>query len=216
MAKNNQHVTEQYITGKGELVGYISVITPSTKFNPEGKYSANILLDKKEGKALADKIKEVRTQQFKTYGKGTKVTDITQCIPYTTVDEETGEEIPDKEGRYILKAAEKAYIENGKINKKLRVINAKKQDVKNVKVGEGTIARLGVILSGYTVAGKTGVSVKLGMVQIIKLVEYSSSGFSLDGFDEEDGYDGVGEEFTEELTSTPAGEEEEDEEDFGF
>lgn len=216
MAKNNS-VTEKYVTGKGELVGFISIITPSTAFNnKEGKYSASILLDKKEGKALADKIREVRTEQYKKYGKGTKVAEITQCVPYTTVDEETGEEIPDKEGRYILKTSAKAYIENGVPRVKPRVINAKKQGVKNVKIGAGTIARLGVTLSGYSVAGKTGVSVKLGIVQIIELVEYTSGGFSADAFDIEEGYDGVGEEFEPELTSDTTEEDDESEEDFGY
>lgn len=215
MTKNNQHVTEQYITGKGELVGYIALIEPSTKFNKDGIYTSYILLDKVEGEKLTKKMKDIRTEQFKKYGKGSKVAELS-CKPYEIVNPETGEATPDKEGRYILTAKANAYIKDGKPTFRPRIINAKKQNVKNVKVGEGTIARLGVTLSGYTVAGKTGVSVKLGMVQIIKLVEYSSCGFSLDGFDEEDGYDGVGEEFTEELTSTPASEEEEDEEDFGY
>ena len=93
------------------------------------------------------------------------------------------------------------------------MINAKKQPITgNISIGEGTIARLGVTLSGYSVAGKTGVSVKLGLVQIINLVEYSASGFNLDEFDEEDGFDGVGDEFTDEPVETSDVEEDDDEE----
>ena len=72
MAKAEK-ITEKYVTGKGELVGFVAICTPSTKFDKEGTYSANILLPKEEGEKLAAKIKEVRTQQFKTYGKGTKI-----------------------------------------------------------------------------------------------------------------------------------------------
>lgn len=200
MANNKQHITEKYVTGKGELTGFISVIKPSTKFNKNGVYTANILLNKEEGKQLEEKIKAVRTEQFKAYGKGTKVAEL-PIKPYEIIDEETGEASPDSQGRYILKTSQSAYIENGKVGKKIPIYNAKKQPVKNVSIGEGTIARLGVVLSGYSVAGKTGVSVKLGMMQIINLVEFSSAGFSADLLDEEEGFDGVGTEFEEE---TPA------------
>ena len=203
MANNKEHVTGQYVTGKGELTGFIALTKPSTKFNKKGIYSTYILLDKKDGESLTARLKEIRTEQFKKYGKGTKVADLV-CKPYEIVDPETGEATPDKKGRYILTAKENAYIENGKIGRRVKIINAKKQEVKNVNIGEGTIARLGLNLSGYSVAGKTGVSVKLGLVQIIDLVEYTSGGFSTDLFDEEEGFDGVGEDFTDEVETTPA------------
>ena len=205
MANNKEHVTDKYVTGKGELTGFIALTKPSTKFNKQGVFTTNILLSKEEGEALVEKLKTIRTEQFKKYGKGTKAAEITKCKPYTTVNEETGEEIPDPQGRYVLNANASAYIENGKIGKRIKIINAKKQEVKNINIGEGTIARLGLNLSGYSVAGKTGVSVKLGMVQIINLVEYQNGGFSLDAFDEEEGFDGIGEDFkddTDTLTDT--------------
>lgn len=215
MADNKKHITEKYVTGKGELTGFIALTKPSTKFNKNGVYTANILLDKEEGEKLVEKIKAVRTEQFKTYGKGTKVADI-PCKPYEIVNEETGEATPDPQGRYILKANASAYIENGKIGKRVKIINAKLQEVKDINVGEGTIAKLGIMLSGYSVAGKTGVSVKLGMVQIIQLVEYSGGGFSTDMFEEEEGFDGVGEDFKDDTVTPPAlaDEESEEEEDF--
>ena len=209
MAK--EHVTDKYVTGKGELTGFIALTKPSTKFNKKGTYSVNILLDSKEGKEAEAKFKDVRTEQFKQYGKGTKVADL-PIKPYEIVNEETGEATPDPQGRYILKTNASAYIENGKIGKRINIINAKKQPVKNISIGEGTIARLGVVLSGYTVAGKTGVSAKLGMVQIINLVEYSGGGFSADEFDEEEGFDGVGEDFKEEIITPEESEASEDEE----
>ena len=67
-------------------------------------------------------------------------------------------------------------------------------------------------------AGKTGVAAKLGMVQIIEVVEYSGGGFSADAFDEEEGFDGVGDEFTEDTIDVSDSEnvetEEDDEADF--
>lgn len=215
MASNKEHVVKKYVTGKGELTGFISVIKPSTRFDKEGVYRAEILLPKKEGEELATLIKEIRTEQFQKYGKKTKLADLTKCVPYTTQDENTGEEIPDPQGRYILKTNAKAFIENGKPKYKPQIYNAKKQPITgNISIGEGTIARLGVTLSGYSVAGKTGVSVKLGLVQIIDLVEYSGGGFNLDELEEEEGFDGVGTEFTEEVNEevTEAAEGEDEEE----
>ena len=212
MANNKEHITEKYVTGKGELTGFIALTKPSTKFNKQGIFSTYILLDKKDGEALVNKMKEVRTEQFKKYGKGTKVAEL-QCKPYEIVNEETGEATPDPKGRYILTAKANAYTENGKISYRPQIINAKKQPVKNISIGEGTIARLGVTLSGYSVAGKTGVSIKLGMVQIIDLVEYTGGGFSTDMFDEEEGFEGIGEEFDDSpIVTEDSPEEEEDEE----
>lgn len=202
MAKEKKSVSEKYTTGKGTLTGFISLFEPSTKFNKEGVYQAHLLLSKDEGEKLASKIKEIRTQQFKQFGKGTKVVEITQCVPYTTVNDETGEEVGDAEGRYILKTKASAFIKDGKITQKIPVLDAKLKPVTGVKVGEGTIARLGVELAGYSVAGKTGVSVKLKLVQIINLVEYSGGATAESfGLTQEDGFD-FEESDVEEITTT--------------
>ena len=42
MANNKEHVTEKYVTGKGELTGFIALIKPSTKFNKKGVYTARL------------------------------------------------------------------------------------------------------------------------------------------------------------------------------
>lgn len=212
MANNKEHVTEKVVTGKVELTGFISLIKPSTKFNKQGIYSTYALLNAKEGKELEQKMKDIRTEQFKKFGKGTKLAEL-QCKPYMIQDENTGEETPDPQGRYILTAKANAYIENGKPKYRPQLYNAKKQPITgNIAIGEGTTARLGITLSGYSVAGKTGVSVKLGLVQIIDLVEYSGGGFDLNELDEEEGFDGVGTEFEIEETTEAAIEEENEEE----
>lgn len=190
MAKEKKSVSEKYTTEKGTLTGFINLFEPSTKFNKDGVYQAHLLLSKEEGEKLASKIKEIRTQQFKKFGKGTKVVEITQCVPYTTVNDETGEEIEDAEGRYILKSKASAFIKDGKITQKILVLDAKLKPVTGVRIGEGTVAKLGVELVGYSVAGKTGVSVKLKLVQIINLVEYSGGATAESfGLTQEDGFD---------------------------
>ncbi len=215
MAKQRVSVIDKYTTGKGELVGFIGIITPSTKFNKDGVYSANILISKAEGEKVAAKIKEIRTQQYKTYGKGSAVQDMTKCIPFVEVEKnEEGEivkETPDKDGRYILKTSAKAFIENGKPRVKIPVFDSKQNPVRNVRIGEGTTAKLALSLEGYTVAGKTGVSVKLKAVQIIDLIEYGTGNAESYGFGEEDGFE-TSEDVTE--SGTEAEDETDEEADF--
>lgn len=190
MAKEKKSVSKKYTTGRGILTGFISLFEPSTKFNKDGVYQAHLLVSKEEGEKIAAEIKDVRTQQFKQFGKGTKVAELTQCVPYTIPNEETGEEIEDAEGRYVLKAKASAFIKDGKVTQRIPVLDAKLKPVKGVKVGEGTVAKLGVELVGYSVAGKTGVSVKLRLVQIIDLVEYTGGATAeAFGLTEEDGFD---------------------------
>lgn len=216
MAKEKKSVSKKYTTKKGTLTGFISIFEPSTKFNKDGTYQAHLLIDRAEGEELAALIKEIRTEQYKTYGKGTKVADITQCVPYTIANDETGEEIEDSEGRYVLKTKAGAFIKEGKVTNKIPVYDAKLKPIKNVKVGEGTVAKLGVELSGYSVAGKTGVSVKLKLVQIIDLVEYSGGATAeAFGLTEEDGFE-FDEDAVEETTVAEGTSEDGEEEELDF
>lgn len=210
MAKEKKSVVRKYTSPKGTLVGFISIFEPSTKFNKDGVYQAHILLSKEDGEKLAAEIKEVRTEQFKTYGKSTKVAELTQCVPYTKTNDE-GEEIPDAEGRYVFKTKASAFIKDGKPTAVIPVLDAKLKPIKGIRVGEGTVAKLCVDLSGYSVAGKTGVSAKLRLVQIIDLVEYVG-GATADayGLTEEDGFDF--EEDDEDVTTEDASEDGEEEE----
>ena len=180
------------ITPKCELTGFCSIFEPSTKFNKKGVYTANVILDKEQAQKIYNTIKEVRTIQFKEFKKGKNdvVSDITAVKPLTKVDEKTGEEIPDKDGRYILKANASAGIEEDKIGFKVAVFDAKGNPVNNCRLGAGSTVRLKLNLSGYSVAGKVGVSVKLAAVQIIDLVEYQvTAANAFEGFEVEEGYE---------------------------
>lgn len=212
-----ESVSKKLVTGKGELTGFISLFKPSTKFDKDGVYQAHIILPKEEGERIASEIKAIRTEQFKTYGKGTKVADLTQCVPLTIVDDETGEETPDAEGRYVLKTKAKAFVKEGKPTAFVKVMDAKLRPLTNVSIGAGTIAKLGVTLDGYCIAGKTGVSVKLKMVQIINLVEYAGGGNPEEfGFTAEEGFEGSEENYAPVAEATVEVEDEsiEGEEDF--
>lgn len=185
MADNR--IKEDYVSGKGVLTGYIAIFKPSTKFNEKGVYSLNILLDEKEGKALTAKVKEIAKEQFKAYGKGKKISEITCIKPFATVNEE-GEEVSDPENRYILKTSAKAWIEDGVPSNKILVVDASKKPIKNLNIGQGTIAKVFVSLEGYTTPKETNVTVVLKAVQIINFVEKTGVTIDMTGFEVEDGF----------------------------
>ena len=152
MAKNK--AVKKITTPVGTLVGFISVLEPSTKFNPEGVYRAELLLPAAQGEDIANTILEVRTEQYKQYGAGSAVQPLTRCVPYTTINPATGEVVPDPEGRYILKTTAKAFVENGVAQNKIGVFDAACKPLKGIKIGEGTKAKLSISLEGYTVTIK--------------------------------------------------------------
>lgn len=192
--KGKTAVFAELVTPKGKITGFSAIFIPSTTFNKEGTYSATIILSKAEGEKLLAQIKSVQIEEFKNFkkGKNDKCTEITAIKKLTTVDEETGQEIDDEEGKYVLKASAKAKITDGKPTNKIAVFDGKGHPVKTCKLGEGSIVRLKLNLVGYNVGGKVGVSVRLVAVQIVKLVEYvgKANGASFDGFEvEDDGYE---------------------------
>ncbi|MCD7779630.1 MAG: DUF2815 family protein [Candidatus Gastranaerophilales bacterium] len=182
IGKKSVYLKKDLITPKGEITGFSCIFKPSTKFVKTGKYSVSILLSKEDGEKLLEIAQEVRKEQFKNF-KGKKLAEIKSIKPYTKLNEETGEETPDSEGRYILSAGLKA--ERGKV----AVFDAKGKPVsKALNIGEGTTVKLKLGVSGYTVA-ETGVSFTLKAVQIIDFVEYVSSSVSFEGFEAEEGFD---------------------------
>lgn len=207
-----EKATMNYTTGKVTVTGFAAVSKPSIKFNKNGLYQINVILSKDEGETLTQKLLELRKNQFKQYGKGMPVKDI-QCLkPLVTVDNETGEEIPDSEGRYLLKTKAKAWVENGVPQNKILVVDAKRKPIKYISIGEGSIVKLFISFEGYSTAALgTSVTTNLKAVQVINLVEYGGTSISATGFTDEEGFKFDAEETKE---YEPATEEEASEEDF--
>ena len=194
------------ITPKGELTGFSAIFEPSIKFNKKGVFNANIILSKENGEYLSEIIKEVQKTQFKEFKeKGSKLTEITAIKPLSVINDETGEETFDEEGRFILKAKNSARIENGIKGFQVAVFDSKLKPVKKINLGEGSIVRLKLDIAGYTVAGKVGVSVRLVAVQIIEFVPYTGLMKAAEGFDVEDeGFDVEDEDIAAEKESETA------------
>ena len=187
-----ESITEKLTTSIGEVEGYVCVPEPSTKFNTEGEYSINILVSEKEAKALIKKIEAIIERQYERYRKNSKKVEITAVKPYVKVEkDENGriiKETPDSEGRYIIKAKNKAYIKNGVVGQKIPIFDSKLNPINGVKFGAGSKVRLGLTLEGYSTNLGTGVSVKLRMVQVLEMASFG--GYKADDFfTETEGYE---------------------------
>lgn len=213
MAK--ERISKNYTTGKGILTGFISLFKPSTKFNKNGTYSASIILDKNEGEQIVKMAKEIAKEQFKTYGNKKAITELTFIKPLTTVNDE-GEQLPDPDGRYIMKTSAKAWIEDGKPTYKIAVVDSKMKPVKNLNVGQGSTARLFVTIEGYTTPKETNVMAVLKAAQLINVVEFGGVNIDEAGFGIEDGFEYGEDEINVEETVKEAETEEDEpaEEDF--
>jgi len=195
MAKGKkQCAVKKRITLKKVVVtGYTAIDKPSTTFNPEGTYVLTVLMDSKEAKKLQKEIKEMIKKQEADYGG--MLQDFTRIsIPYVRVikDKDTGkitEKIEDPEGRAGFRLDTRAYIKDGKPGKVIGIFDAKGKPVKGINPNQGSVINAVVDLEGYTAVGKTGISVKLAGIQIIKLEEFNGApSFDKLGFSEEDGY----------------------------
>ena len=200
------------VTPSGEVTGYSRIFEPSTKFNKSGIYSLDILLSKEDGEEVFKAVKLVQREQITNFRKKEQIQPIQSIAPYTTQNDD-GEDIPDPEGRYLLKTRAKANIQDSKIMNKIGVFDAKGRPVKQVNMGAGSIVKLKLDIAGYTVAGKLGVSVRLLAVQILKLVEYQSQANSFAGFGAEEGFE-YKEQAAEEEKAAETETEPDEEEDF--
>lgn len=193
------------ITPKGVLTGFNAIFEPSVKFNKEGAYNANIILSKEDGEAILATVKAVQKEQFKNFKqKNDKLAEIKSIAPISETTDD-GEIVFDPDGRYILKSKNTANIKDGVIGKRIAVFDSKLKPVKKLNLGEGSEVKLKISISGYSVAGNVGVSIRLEAVQVFKYVAYESVSGNADGFEaEEGGFDvetDVAEEETEEKTS---------------
>lgn len=188
LKRSKSSIYTTLVTPAGEVTGYSRIFEPSTKYNKAGEYILSIFLSKEDGERVLEVIKKVQKEQIANFRKNEQIAPITSIVPFVVMNEE-GEEVREPEGRYVLKARAKANIKDSKITNKIGVFDAKGKPVKSASLGHGSIVKLKLDVSGYTIAGKVGVSIKLLAVQILKLVEFTNTLHSFAGFEEEEGFE---------------------------
>jgi hypothetical protein len=213
-----------FTTSRGVAVGFVTLNTPDTKYDSDGKFSVALAFDaddeqlaKIEAKAteLAQaKLEEVKEELI---SKGKKA--IANKIELVSLikdeeDEETGE----LTGRKIIKAAMKHSGVSKKTNKTWKrwpdYFNAQGKQLKNPPaIGSGSEMKMNIELYPYYAANdKTvGCTFRLNGVQLLKLVSYGARDASAYGFGAEDG-DEIEDRALEDQTDDTTGGDDEDDE----
>lgn len=184
MSSNNNRFT----TPKG-LAQYPSIKTPDTKFNPEGDYKVNLVMeDDEKTNALVSKLEAILEDFYENddnvkqvIAKGRKV--VTQDI-YEK----------DEEGRIVMKFKQKAVItkkDGSKIPVKIRQFDSKGKPI-DVNIGRDSVIKVSFTANPYYMPSTRtcGLSLRLLAVQVISLNEFGDSSASSYGFEEEEGYNG--------------------------
>lgn len=150
----------KYVTPKGSA-GYPKLLKPDTKFNAEGVYSTRLTMSKKDAQPFIDKIEEAYTEEF-----GAK------ALPKANFP------FKEEDGQITFKFKSK---------QKPKLFDAKGTPIKvadELNIGSGTVMKVSGAISCKAVSGKNYATLYMNAVQIIDLVEYSSSPFDV----EEGGY----------------------------
>lgn len=184
MSSNNNRFT----TPKG-LAQYPALKTPDTKFNPEGDYKVNLVMeDDEKTNAIVSKLKAILEDFYENddnvkqaIAKGRKV--VTQDI-YEK----------DEEGRIVMKFKQKAVItkkDGSKITVKIRQFDSKGKPL-DVNIGRDSVIKVCFSANPYYMPSTRtcGLSLRLLAVQVISLNEFGDSSASSYGFEEEEGYNG--------------------------
>lgn len=184
MSSNNNRFT----TPKG-LAQYPSIKTPDTKFNSEGDYKVNLVMeDDEKTNALVSKLEAILEDFYENdddvlyaISKGRNV--VTQDI-YEK----------DEEGRIVMKFKQKAVItkkDGSKISVKIRQFDSKGKPI-DVNIGRDSVIKVSFTANPYYMPSTRtcGLSLRLLAVQVISLNEFGDASAASYGFEEEEGYNG--------------------------
>lgn len=196
MAKN-----PTFTTSRGTAVGWVTLNTPDTKFDKDGKFSVALAFDEddavlqkiadKADELAAAKLAEVR-EELESKGKKAIANKLTVV---SLIKDEEDEESGEATGRRIIKASMKHSGISQKTGKPWsrypEYFNAQGKQLKNPpQIGAGSELKMNIELVPYYAANdKTiGCTFRLNSVQIIKLVTFGARDAAAYGFGaEEDG-----------------------------
>jgi hypothetical protein len=140
------------VSPKGKA-SWPKLFKPDTRFNPDGVYSTGLVVPPKDAKEFQEKIQEVFVDEF-GQSKLAKAS-----MPWKE----------DEDGNVVFSFKSK--------RKPMVVDSTGKAINEELPVGGGSTIKVAAGLNAYNAGGRIGVSMYLNAVQIVELVEYSSSPF---------------------------------------
>lgn len=186
----------QKLTTPLGTIKYSNLIKPNTKFNPDGEYSIDLLLEDASEfearlKALAEDARKTLMASAQD-GKAQKAIEKAELhYPLKPEEDEDGNET----GKSILKAKKKlkgAKKDGTAFETRVLLFDAEGKEIKgDPKAGRGSKVRVAVTVAPFFSAStkKVGITLWLEAVQIVELIEYGAGGSASSfGFTKEDGY----------------------------
>lgn len=186
-------------TPKGQA-SYPWLKQPDTKFNPDGLYSCNILVDKSDATKLIEAIDKVFAANADAIRQEKKKKDIKLADkPYVEM-----------EGNKVLfKIKSKAKIGNNEVRP--IVVDAKGKPIVETDIYGGSEVKVSADLIPYFVpTNGAGVSLRLVGVQVLKLQNKPMPSMDSLGFKEEAGYEHIAQETITTTNDKPTEETNED------
>lgn len=145
---------EKFVTPKGKAV-YPSLTRPDTRYNEEGVYKTGMEFTAKEAEKFIETLKGVYSEEF-----GAKKL-ASAKLPFKKNEDGT-------------------VVFNFKSKNMPKIFDSKGQPIKDIaelRIGGGSCLKIAGAAKAYNAGGATGVTCYLNSVQVIDLVEYSSSPF---------------------------------------
>ena len=162
---------------------WAKVFTPDTKFDANGIYSVDVLIDESEAAALIEKIEAVRdaymAEEVKRKPAKAKTHSVRPvCEPHFDQDgNDTGMV------KFKTKIKAQGQRKDGSTyTQKVAVVDAKRKPiVEEMEIGNGSEIKVAVELRPYEMSStkQFGVSLRLKAVQVVKLVEYGGGGIDV-------------------------------------
>ena len=185
----NKPLSPKFVTPKGTAV-WPKLITPDTKFNPEGEYSVKIRLPVADSQDLIKQLEglrdEYQTEQAKT---DSKIVRYDVASVYEAEEDDNG----DLTGFNLFKFKQNAKIklrDGSTRDMKVAIYDSNKQPTTTEVTGGSTI-RVAANVFCYAMPStkRVGVSLRPSAVQVIELASgFGGNADALAMFDKEDGF----------------------------
>ncbi|MEX3853698.1 hypothetical protein AB3X94_06475 [Paraburkholderia sp. BR10923] len=146
-------------TPKG-IAGFMNLVRPDTRFDPEGKYKVNITLAADDAAGIIQSCNEVATHEF-----GPKKAAQTKM---------PGKENEDGSVTFTFKSKSKPNVYDA------RVTLIEPERLLALRIGSGSTIRVNGGAEAYENGARIGVTLSLHEVQIIHLKQYQAGGFEAD------------------------------------
>ncbi len=191
-----KHYNPVITTGFGKAE-WAHIVTPDTKFNPEGDFKMNLKMTGKDADDLMAQIQAEKEKALEFYiqeakDQGAKPRAI-EKIKLSDIDPYVEDE--DEDGVFVFKFKRKAkYVDDTgeTVHFKVDLVDAAGKtipDEKKPKIGNGSVVRVQTELVRYNMpTSGVGVSLRFKSVQIKTLETYEGAGGGFDAIDDDGGY----------------------------